>query len=227
MMYKDMNRETRRLLMKEIRRFKKETGVHITTAHTGKMSGMLSLSTSCTVNPFCLARMKMGAGVCAHCYADALQDRYPTLKAALVHNSEILSKTLVSVDAFPFLFGLSVFRLESFGDLINVTHARNYIRFCKRNPSTVFALWTKNPNLLETAYRLEGGKPANLVTNRSSLPLNKAANIDPRFQIDHIFTVYDKRSAATVEINCGARSCATCLRCYRKYGDLHISEKLK
>lgn len=211
-----------------LKAFREKYGVHICTNHTGKMYGILSLSTSCTVNPFCLARIRDPRTVCAHCYADAMQGRYGNLRAALVKNSEVLFNTLLPVDDFPFLYGLDVFRLESFGDIATVTHARNYIRFAKRNPNTVFALWTKNPNIMETAYRLEGGKPVNLVVNLSSEYTNLIRN-PLHFNVNRIFSVFDKPTVAAegIDINCGARACRTCLICYKPDGVKMVYELLK
>lgn len=215
-------------IKRELKKFRKDWGIHVCTSHTGKMRNVLSLSTSCTVNPFCLARMKDARTVCAHCYADAMQARYGNLRAALVKNSETLFNVLLPVTVFPFLHGLDIFRLESFGDIGSVIHARNYIRFCKRNPNTVFALWTKNPNLLETAYRLEGGKPENLVVNLSSEFTNHPREIK-FFDVDRIFSVYDKAHVSTLNIviNCGAKACDTCRHCYQRGGVKIVNELLK
>ena len=45
--------------------------------------------------------------------------------------------------------------------------------------------------------------------------------------IDKVFTVYDDANAGGVNINCGARDCATCGRCYLKNDTVFINEKLK
>lgn len=40
---------------------------------------------------------------------------------------------------------------------------------------------------------------------------------------DKVFTVYDNDH----EINCGARSCSACQKCYHKNGINHLYEKIK
>ena len=57
-----------------------------------------------------------------------------------------------------------------------------------------------------------------------------ADQADPGYDfIDKIFTVYDKDyiSAHDVSINCGAKSCLTCHKCYVKSKIKYINEKLK
>ena len=53
---------------------------------------------------------------------------------------------------------------------------------------------------------------------------------DPGYDFsDKIFTVYDKDYISThdVSINCGAKSCLTCHKCYVKSKIKYINEKLK
>ena len=45
-----------------------ENKLHITTNHTGKMTGMQSLSTSCKTNPNCAKYSKVEGSVCQKCY---------------------------------------------------------------------------------------------------------------------------------------------------------------
>ena len=66
----------------------------------------------------------------------------------------------------------------------------------------------------------------------SSVLLNTAIDADTASAkypfIDKVFTVYDKEHAQDVNINCGARSCAECQRCYHKSeGIEYINELLK
>ncbi|MDY4855943.1 MAG: hypothetical protein SO155_07995, partial [Candidatus Ventricola sp.] len=133
--------------MINVKSFEKATGVHFTLNHTGKMEGMQSLSTSCLCNPACAARMKDPSSICSHCFAAAMHKRYGALADCMENNSRILSGRLFEVSELP-MINAAFFRFEPFGDLINVTHARNYLRICKRNPWTRFALWTKNPAFL-------------------------------------------------------------------------------
>lgn len=98
------------------------------------------------------------------------------------------------------------------------------------------ALWTKNPQVIKAAMdEFNLVKPANLniIYSVAGLNSNAAAAIYDAFQscgyefIDKVFTVYDKNHADGVNINCGARDCATCGKCYEKNGIVFINEKLK
>ena len=80
--------------------------------------------------------------------------------------------------------------------------------------ATGFALFTKNPGFVSRAIRLIR-KPANVQIVLSSLFMNKQARGNFPF-VDKIFTVYDEQFIEKhgVQINCGARSCLGCQRCY-------------
>lgn len=214
-----------------IKSFEKTTGVHFTLNHTGKMEGMQSLSTSCTLNPACAARMKDPDSICSKCFAAAMHKRYSALAACLEKNSVALSQWCYYPEELP-IINAAFFRLESFGDLINTDHARNYLRICKRNPWTRFALWTKNPGILARAIEMEGGKPENLNVILSSPFINTPCDASPWPFVDKTFTVYDKPGQKELEaaggcINCGSRKCLDCLLCYTKNDVKEIRESLK
>lgn len=210
--------------------------IRITEKMTGKMSGFASLSTSPLFNPLCVKRAANKDTVCAHCYSVRMQKMYSALEKKLRINSELLSGSILSADAFPVINTVTraykYFRLEAFGDLINETHAINYFTFCNMNPETRFTLWTKNPVFIHNAIKDGHKKPANLTVIYSSPYLNRAAKqciFDIFPFIDKIFTVYTKEQAAAdgVRINCGARKCADCLLCYAKNDTREINELLK
>ena len=202
--------------------------LHISENMTGKMSGILSISTLCLVNPRCIARMKSGENICSHCFAAATTSRYKSLRENLKENTETLSAGLIPEENLPhFKRAVVLVRFESFGDLVNVDHARNYIRIAKINPHVRFALWTKNPDILAEAIAIEG-KPENLMTIQSSLKLDTPENPAGDF-IDKVFTVYRPETikAENININCGARDCASCAECYLDKAVKEIREKLK
>lgn len=194
---------------------------------SGKMQGIPSISTSCLVNPFCIARMKNGESVCAHCFAETQQKRYTESRLHSIANYELLNGELLPVEALPLFVNVRYVRIESFGDVGSVTHAANYLRIVEANPKTTFAWWTKNNNLVIRAIEILGHKPKNLLLVASSVKLNKAAQL-PRY-FDKVFTVYDAETitAEGISINCGSRSCATCGRCYSKRTGAEVNEKLK
>jgi len=198
--------------------------------HGGKMEGMVSLSTSPLKNEFCMNRCKNADTICAHCFSMNLQSMRKELKEKLIRNTDLLCGSIIPVQDMP-LLNVRYFRLESFGDLQNTIQVQNYVNLCKRNPHTTFALWTKNPFIIRNAMRDGLKKPSNLIVIYSSPMTNKQVDIDRMKAafpfIDKVFTVYDKEHSANVEINCGARHCMSCLKCYKKRTTSVINEQLK
>lgn len=194
------------------------------------MSGLHSLSTSVTANPRCLQRMQRGDSICAKCFAAAMMKRYKTLNTATTENARILSGSVLPVEVLP-LIPVKYFRFEAFGDLINQNQVVNYFNIAKKNPDTLCALWTKNPDIIAKAIEAGHDKPANLQIVLSSPLINKPIKLTKYGFIDKIFTVYDKTGAKDVNINCGARSCLSCGRCYRPNPDgvkiQYVNELLK
>lgn len=128
----------------------KVTGVHYTVKHSGKMEGMQSLSTSCLCNKYCKNRSINSDLVCSHCYAQRQMKMYKNLNACLERNTKILTGRILKEAEIP-MINASFFRFESFGDLINITQVINYFHICKKNKHVHFALWTKNPWIIEEA----------------------------------------------------------------------------
>lgn len=189
-------------------------GLHYCTNHTGKMNGLHSLSTSVAVNPYCIKRQANGNSICAHCFSASMMKQYKALNEATTRNAEILTASVLPVEVLP-LIPSRYFRFESFGDLINVNQVINYFNIARKNPDTLCALWTKNPHIVAKAIAAGHDKPANLQIVLSSPLINKPIKATKYAFIDKIFTVYDKEGAKAVNINCGARSCLACGRCYR------------
>lgn len=205
------------------------TGVHYTLKHTGKMSGMQSLSTSCLCNKNCLNRVENADLVCSHCYAQRQMKMYKNLEKCLKKNTEILTTRLLTDEEIP-LINAAFFRFESFGDLNNEIQVVNYFRICKRNKHVKFALWTKNPWIIAETINNGENKPRNLQVIYSSPYLDKCDNKLNKYPfIDKIFTVYTKEHIKenNIEINCGAKSCLSCHKCYVKSKEIYINEKCK
>lgn len=199
--------------------------LHITTNHTGKMKGMCSISTSCKTNANCERYSKIPGSVCQKCYAQRMMQMYKQMSPCYERNAEILTSRVLKMDELP-VINSKYFRFEAFGDLHNEIQLENYFNICKKNKATKFALWTKNPHIVA---KIADKKPKNLQILVSSLFLNKEVDISNMPYIDKVFTVYDKKTISenNIEINCGGRSCASCLRCYKNNGEKHIREKLK
>lgn len=208
------------------------------TNHGGKMSGVVSFSTLCDMNPRCIERMKAGNSICAHCFAHTQLKRQATHRAKLARNTSVITASLYSASYFPIIDGFKQFRLESFGDLINPIQAANYMTWVSVNKHMSAALWTKNPDIaFDAIAKLGAAKPANMNIVYSSPALNTpASNVrrlyilpDGAPMIDKIFTVYTPEyiKEHSIAINCGARSCKACRRCYRKNTAVDVREKLK
>lgn len=204
----------------------------ITWNMTGKMEGFISLSTSPLCNAHCIERMKSDAAVCKHCFSARMQKRYKTLREKLERNTELLTTVELQPEDIPFL-NAAFFRFESFGDLNNTLQVKNYFMIAEQNPHCMMTIWTKNPWIVADAMEEYGiTKPDNFIVILSSVLLNVSADADQVTSkypfIDKVFTVYDKEHAENVTINCGARSCATCQRCYHKTAGLeYVNELLK
>lgn len=216
-------------------RFQTKVGaVYVSDRMTGKLKGIESLSTSCMVNPLCKERGKNKACICSHCFARRSIKLYRALGPVLEMNYGTLHRELSKEDANQIRFYSTLGRLESFGDVDSVVQALNYIKIVRANPQTRFAVWTKNPGYWADAFKIER-KPRNLSVVYSSPLIDKPSDpskVQKAFPfVDHVFSVFTRDymvSHPEVSINCGAKSCATCQRCYkrRKSADA-ISELMK
>ena len=187
------------------------------TNHTGKMTGMWSLSTSCLCNKYCPARMKDPNSICSKCYSERQMEWQENLRIKLYRNTLILTTIEVPVKLMP-RFNVMKGRLESHGELNNVIQIENFFNLCKANPGTMFALWTKNTFLFPEARKQGVRKPKNLIIIESSPKIDEVITpSDP--WVDKVFTVFNKKFAREhgIEINCGGRCCLNCeTDCYKK-----------
>lgn len=212
--------------MRTMKEFEQVTGIRFNMNMSGKMAGVNCLSTSNLVNPFCAARKNNPDMICSKCYADSTCKRYHKLQDNMLTNTAILTTRLFEIDEMPTI-NAAIFRFEAFGDLINATQCRNYFRLCKANPAVHFALWTKNPGIVRQAIAAGENKPENLVILLSSAKIGERVNPAKWDFIDKTFTVYRKNEMPPEVINCGARCCLTCQRCYHKETESNIREYLK
>ena len=206
---------------------KKISGLHFTTNHSGKMSGMVSISTSVTTNERCAKNAQIPGSICEKCFAAKQMRVFPTMEKPMVENQRILTSEILPPEKLPIINNL-YFRFEAFGDLNNATQVKNYFNMCYKNPGVKFALWTKNPDFIAEAIADGYNKPDNLNIILSSLFINQERK--NRFDfVDKVFTVYDPQyiEENNVDINCGARNCFSCGLCYEKNNISVINEKLK
>lgn len=206
---------------------KKISGLHFTTKHTGKMAGMVSISTSVTTNDRCKKNAAIPGSICEKCFASKQMKIFPSMEKPMIRNQEILTSEILPEEKLPIINNL-YFRFEAFGDLNNDIQVINYFNICYKNPGVKFALWTKNPDYIATAIKKGYPKPNNLNIVLSSLFINVERRIIHDF-IDKVFTVYDRDHIQenNVEINCGARNCFSCGLCYEKNDVVQIREQLK
>lgn len=214
--------------MLTVETFKKQVGVHITTKHRDKMEGMQSLSTSTLLNEFCQAYAKSVDNICYYCYAKKQIKRFSDLERVLAKNHQILTSRILADDEIPFI-NCAFFRFEAFGDLSNDIQFINYIKIASANPHCNFAIWTKNPFIMTGVFHKGYEKPQNMIIILSSLKTNVQADSTLFKFVDKVFTVYDKETikSQNININCGGKKCATCLLCY-KHNDVRIiNEEIK
>ena len=202
--------------------------VHVSDSMSGKMTDIPSISTSCLVNPICLKRMQDGNSICAHCFAAGTLERYTAAGLATESNFKLLNDSVLPAEMLPaFKNSVDIGRIESFGDVYTVTQALNYANTAYNNPHVTFAWWSKNVAIVARAFDMIG-KPANVILIESAPKVNTPIKPSSHY-VDKVFTVYTKEyiAAHNIVINCGARACNTCRRCYRKDTETVISEELK
>ena len=206
---------------------RKISGLHFTTNHSGKMAGMVSISTSVTTNERCAKNAQIDGSICQKCFAAKQMKVFPTMEKPMIENQRILTSEILPAEKLPTINNL-YFRFEAFGDLNNATQVKNYFNICYKNPKVKFALWAKNPDYIDQAIKEGYAKPENLNIVLSSLFINKERP-NPFPFVDKVFTVYDREHIEQngVDINCGPRNCFACGLCYEKNGVSVINEKLK
>lgn len=168
--------------------------------------------------------------ICGFCFADAQQSYQRDMIDPLTHNAEILNGGIIHPDWLPVMNNI-YFRIESFGDVSTVNACINILHMIARNRETDVAVWSKNVSLYRQAFRIVG-KPDNMIFVKSLEMVNTIPDpeTDPDADIvDKWFAVITPEFAEAhgLTINCGARACLACLRCYEKIGDPVVYEKLK
>ena len=212
-----------------------------------KMANKISISTSVTINPICIARRALNPAkyVCPHCFANAISNARPTARRSCKRNSYILTSIVIPVEYWRNLKltrkqrenAKNGIRLESLGDVCNVIQCANYINVVKAFPEYSFTVWSKNWKIWELAFAIYG-KPENLIYIHSSSMLNKIDNPASDFAasyMDYDFTVYEREYAITnpqIEYNCctpyESRQCVRdCNECYSKHNYIHRGEILR
>ena len=169
--------------------------------------------------------------ICGLCFSDSQQDYMTSMTDPLARNFEILNNGIIDESWLPIINAL-YFRIESFGDFASVNAVKNVLNLIRKNPAVRFGVWSKNPYFFHKVFNgKKESKPENMNFILSSIFINKATAIPAAFEyfVDFVFTVYTEKyaKAHNIVINCGARSCLTCLKCYTVNGIKFINELLK
>lgn len=195
--------------------------IHITNG-SGKMTGIQSINTSTINNAFC-SKMRATDSVCSKCYSARYESFRKPLHEALVRNSKTLSESILPISELPY-FNSNIVRFDSFGELINDRHLKNLSNIARKNNHSIFTLWTKQKKLVSDTFK-SFEKPSNLILIYSSPVINQESRKPVHF--DKVFTVYDKKTAQAVDINCGSKSCINCRICYSRNDVEFVREILK
>jgi len=196
----------------------------VTTKMQGKMAGMYSLNTSPEVNPFCIRMRQIEGLICKSCFTKTTERRWERCHIAWVNNYRVLTENRLKSDELP-VIRKDIFRFQAHGDLGNRTHYLNLISIAEANPKTTFALWTKR---LEVVKRGGVVKLSNLIYIYSTPKLNDLNPILPE-GFDKVFSVYTRpfTQEHNIAINCGARCCNECRKCYEHNDIVFVNEYIK
>ena len=168
--------------------------------------------------------------ICGFCFSDAQQDYMTSMQDPLSRNFQIVNNGIIHNDWIPIINNL-FFRFESFGDFASINAVLNCVNIIKKNPLVNFGVWSKNTKYFSLAFRMVE-KPKNMHFGKSSIFVNRVTPLteEEKTYVDFVFTVYTKVFAEEngITINCGARACLTCLKCYTSHkGIIYINEALK
>lgn len=192
--------------------------VHITQGR-GKMTGIQSINTPTSTNPFCQSMQKTDS-VCKSCYAQRYEKLRPHIVTAFERNLFLSERELLPLE-IPTISD-DIARFASYGELINMMHFINLLRIALANPRTVFTLWTKRYRIVQRVLK-HMDKPDNLILIYSSPVLGKVSALPKGF--DKVFTVFAKGSDTT-DINCHG-ACNDCRLCYSHNNTTLINEIIK
>lgn len=197
----------------------------------GKIQGCSSADSTANNCVFCKTMRKAAVAIenhiCNKCY-DIRQENYKNVSVLNRHslNLLIMSSLEFSENELKHVHGITnLFRVNSSGDIENVTHALNMLRLIKVNPQANAAIWSKNVPDMISALQIEK-KPENCILIQSDYLINGNTPKHPAF--DYIFRVYTKDKIA-VAIQSGMSECngKKCMECgYKCYFGNHSSHEI-
>ena len=190
---------------------------------TGKLKGLDAINTSPLDNDFCQAMAKNPDNICSKCYSIRMLNGFrKNCRPSWKGNGELLSSSGLTEKQLPNI-KTELCRFSAHGEIINRTHALNLFEIARANPTVIFGFFTKRPLLVPTDET-----PENVVMIFSSTKVNEMADLPVGF--DKVFSVFTEDFAQknNITINCGAKSCDTCRRCYNKSnGITFVNEIIK
>ena len=214
----------------------------ISTNLSGKLKGITGITTYHGSCEFCKKMQKDEKNVCRFCYAKDIDKRHWT--DAIEHykeNTKKLSEHMYRSELPNLMYdnaGTNLVRFDTHGEVPNLECLINFFKIARSNYRFRFALWTKRIDLLIEAAESGIITPKNVCIVVSSIRLNEPISNEmlDKLQkagvfVDTVFTVYTDKyiSEHNIEINCGDRDCAKCLKCYtHHYKQIKfINERLK
>lgn len=217
--------------------------VHVTKcAENNKLAGFGGINTTVKNNPICLQRRAAAllnndlSCICLYCYAESYNNYIPATEKAGLYNQQILTSHLLSEKEIATIkLNRENVRFEMFSDVSNVIQARNYIRIARYFKNRYFAVWSKNHGIWSKAFKLERGKPLNLIYVLSSVHIDRVDKIPQCIEkyVNYVFTVcstneiYKRLKAEYKGVKCAGIKCKTCLHCYRKGNAKFVFEMLR
>jgi len=189
---------------------------------TGKLTGIKAFNTNTLSNDFC-TKMRKTEAICKECYSAAmLQGVRQNCVKPWERNSKIFSVTMEE-EALPIVNAHS-FRFHAHGELINYVHLENFMRIAKKNPFTIFALWTKRIGFVRRW--LKDNQIDNVIFIYSNPSTKKVMNRPPK-GFDKVFNAVYDDSIEEGQTLCTGKSCIDCMACYRNNEHTVIVEKVK
>lgn len=190
--------------------------IHITIHTEGmKMEGIVSINTSPYENDFCQAMHTQKDIVCSKCYAFKMELHYAKMRPNLIENFYRLIQPLSEAEILSTcnqirLLNKKIVRLNSLGELKNVSNITNYYAICSGLPDVKFALYTKRLYLI----RQVSEKPSNLSIIWSNPLIDSPVNKIPD-GCNGVFNIlsYDYCNNNKIIPNCKLE-CKSCLKCY-------------
>lgn len=193
---------------------------------SGKLKGIPALNTNTLSNPFC-QKMQKTDTICGVCYSENMLSTFrKNCVPKFERNSEKLSTEIVPESYIPFVNSAYI-RISAHGELINLTHMRNVVRFAIKNSHANVALWTKRKRIVRDFIAQYGDLPSNLILVYSNPRIDRPMGKPPK-DFHKVFNNVSGNVPGEYEENCTGQKCIECLLCYSKdSGTDIIVEKVK